>query len=67
MVVACFINIGLSFVLALAPNITVYIILKAIIEMIQLMYYIAGIVLGKLTEKIIIIYLPSYFLLKVSY
>ncbi|XP_050709917.1 organic cation transporter protein-like [Eriocheir sinensis] len=46
LVVACFINIVLSFVLALAPNITVYIILKAIIEMIQITYYIAGIVLA---------------------
>ncbi|XP_050703165.1 organic cation transporter protein-like [Eriocheir sinensis] len=40
-IVSCVLNIALSFVLAAAPNITVYIILKGVIETLQCLIYIA--------------------------
>lgn len=47
MIVSCILNIALSFVLAMAPNITVYIILKGVIEILQCLIYIATFMIGE--------------------
>lgn len=51
MVVSCLLNLVLSFVLAAAPNIIVYIILKVAIETMQVLYYIGTFVTGEKANK----------------
>lgn len=53
MIVTSMSVIVLSFVLAIAPNVTFYILLKAIIQILKTINYIAVFLIGELTEKIL--------------
>lgn len=53
----CLLNLVLSFLLTVVPNITMYIILKAIIELLQALYYIGAFIIGELTEESVVIIL----------
>lgn len=59
-VAACLLNLLLSFLLAAAPNITVYIILKVAIETLQVLYYIGTFVTGEMAENTVSISLSNF-------